>query len=163
MDAGDELQIVTRFGTIRHTGTQFAVAVDEEELEVKVREGSVAIDTGSQSHPAQAGIRATLGDDGNFSSGPVETHGPSWRWVERLAPAYEIEGRSVMDFLGWVQRETGKRCVYESGAAEDLARDTLIHGASLEMEPMLPLDLVLQTNELSWQEQDGEILISLEH
>jgi hypothetical protein len=67
-----------------------------------------------------------------------------------------------MDFLGWVQRETGRRCIFDSSAAEGVARDTLIHGASLDMEPMLALDLVLQTNELSWQEQDGEILIFIE-
>jgi len=162
-DPGKELMVVTRFGTVRHTGTQFVVAVDDEALEVKVREGSVAIDSGSQTHSAQAGVMGTLDDTGHFSYEPVAVYGPAWGWAEELAPAYEIEGRSVMDFLGWVQRETGKRCVYESRAAERLARETRIHGASLAMAPMQALDLVLQTNELSWNEQNGEILISLEH
>ena len=159
---GNDLQIVTRFGTVRHIGTQFIVAINDRQVEIKVREGSVLIEDQRQSYTTRSGEKGILDASGEFSTESIQTYGPSWNWVEEFVPAFDIEGRTLSDFLAWIHRETGKKLYFESIAAETLARHTILHGAGIEMKPMLALDLVLQTSELSWNEQAGTIHLFLE-
>lgn len=61
---------------------------------------------------------------------------------------------------GTVTIESGKQLLFDSSEARNTASNTTMHG-SVDLEPMLSLDLVLQTTELLWHEQDGFILLSV--
>ncbi len=156
------LQIDTQFGTVKHIGTQFIVASSNEAVQVLVREGRVEVNDGNQIHTVSYGQKGNLDASGIFRSELIQSHGTLWTWIEQLAPGYDIEGRSLNDFLEWFCRETGKKMTFESVEARTVAKGTVLHGKHLDMEPMLALDLILQTNDLSWEEQDGTIHIFLE-
>lgn len=156
------LQIETQLGTVTHIGTQFIVASSDETVQVLVREGQVEVDDGNQIHTVSYGQKGNLDASGIFRSEAIQSYGASWNWVEQLASAYDVEGRSLNDFLDWVCRETGKKKSFKSVEAGTVAKDTVLHGKRLDMAPMLALDLMLQTNDLSWEEQAGTIHIFLE-
>jgi len=156
----EKLRITTRFGTISHTGTQFMVSANDEALAVKVREGSVTLESGKQKLVSHQGEQAIVDASGDVSSSPTSIYGDGWQWVEKLSPGFELEGSTVVDFLTWVRRETGKQVVYESPEVQDSAGSTILHG-SIDLEPMQSLDLVLQTTEMLWYEKDGAIHLSV--
>ncbi len=156
------LRITTRFGTISHTGTQFMVSANDEALEVRVREGTVTLESGKQRLVSHQGEQTIVDASGDMSSSATSIYGNGWQWVEKLSPGFELEGSSVVDFLTWVRRETGKQVVYESPEAQDSAGSTILHG-SVDLEPMQSLDLVLQTTEMVWYEKDGAIHLSVGH
>lgn len=154
--ASVELQVITRLGSINHIGTQFMVSSDASNVEVKVREGSVSVDNGKQVVVTSKGQQATLGESDPVSREAILTYGPDWQWVEKLTPVFVLEGHPLMDFLNWISRETGKELLFQSVEAESIATKTVLHG-SINDEPLRALELVLQTNDLSWYEQDGKI------
>jgi len=157
-----KLSITTRFGTVSHTGTQFMVSANEEELDVKVREGTVTLKSGKQSLVSHQGEQTVVDATGAISSSDTSIYGDGWQWTEKLSPGYELEGSTVVDFLTWVHRETGKQVLYESPEALDSAGSTVLHG-SVDLEPMQSLDLVLQTTDMLWFEKDGAIHLSVGH
>jgi ferric-dicitrate binding protein FerR (iron transport regulator) len=156
----DTLHIVTQWGTVRHNGTQFMVSADDAALEVRVREGTVTIESDNELIISGLGEHTVLDSSGKVQSDIIATYGGDWLWTEKLTSGFVLEGSSVMDFLEWVHRETGKQLVFDSSAARNAASNTTMHG-SVDLEPMLSLDLVLQTTELLWHEQDGFILLSV--
>lgn len=159
--AGDDnipLEIITGLGRIRHLGTQFMVsAAGDQEVEVLLREGSVEIESGRESLIAQAGEKGTIESSGAVTSEPVPVYGPSWAWIEDLAPSYDLEGKTLEQFLDWVGRQTGKLIVFDSARAKQVATTAVLHGRPVELAPLDALDLVLQTSGLSWDEQGGSI------
>jgi len=152
------LQVITRLGSIRHIGTQFMVSSDAASVKVKVREGNVSIDNNKQVFVTSKGQQATLSESDKISHDTVLTYGPDWQWVEKLAPVFVLDGHSLMEFLTWIGRETGKEILFKTPAAENIAIKTVVHG-SVDEEPLQALKLVLQTNDLSWYEQDGKIYL----
>jgi len=159
--SGFELRVVTRLGTVNHIGTQFMVTSDADSVEVRVREGSVSIDNSNQVLVMQKGQLTKLSDSAKLNQQVVSTYGPDWQWTEKLTPAFALEGKALSDFLDWVGRESGREVLFDSIAAKDIARNTIMHG-SIDEEPLRALDIILDTNDLSWYEQDGKVILFLE-
>ena len=65
-----------------------------------------------------------------------------------LAPPFDIDGRTVGDFLAWFAQQTGRSVVFGSPAAERLARETRLNG-SIDLEPMQKLSAVLALTDLT--------------
>ncbi len=154
-----DFNVVTRFGSVSHVGTQFMVTSDAAQLQVKVREGAVAIDNDKQVIVTHKGQQTTLDNADGVSHESILTYGPDWQWAEQLAPTLVLEGKTLNDFLTWVGRESGKEILFDTKTAEEIADRTVMHG-SVDQAPLLALNLVLQTNELSWREEDGIIHLS---
>ena len=158
--ADDALQVITPFGTVKHLGTQYIVAVENERTDVLVREGVVEIRGNSVKHTVDKGTRASVDTSGGFNLTAIEGHGDEWEWAQQLSPGYEIEGRRLTDFLQWFQRETGRTIQWESPELEFMAESTILHGPKIETDPMQALDVMLMSSGLEWSEQDGQILVS---
>lgn len=150
------LRVLTQFGSVNHIGTQFMVSSETGSVQVAVREGSVSIDNNQQVFVTQKGQQTTLGESDRVSHESILTYGADWQWAEQLAPAFELEGKTLDEFLSWVGRESGKQILFDTEAARNIARKTIMHG-SIDDAPLTAMQLVLQTNELSWQEADGKI------
>ncbi|MGI9246340.1 MAG: FecR domain-containing protein [Steroidobacteraceae bacterium] len=141
---GDALVIATPLGRIRHLGTQYSVALGRERIEVRVREGSVAIDGRGLPVIARAGEALSLGRD-QLERTAIESHGAGWTWAESMAPEFAIEGRSLDEFLGWVARETGRQLVYSSPGAARAAESTELKGSVSGLAPEAAVAAVLAT------------------
>ncbi len=155
----EPIEIRTPHGSVTHVGTQFEVRLDEGALRVRVREGRVKIDQGSRTVDAAAGSEWTLHDGGRVSRRPVAAHGEAWRGYLEIAPPFELEGRSLRDFLHWVARETGWRLAYADPAVELSAPEIILHGSLTGVAADRAHEMVLETCGLQARLEDGILLI----
>lgn len=130
--ASGTLEVRTPLGTVRDIGTRFAVRIAEPALRVQVRDGTVAVERGGQTYVTPAGEELILRSDGTLEKREVPGYGPEWEWVLAASPGFDIESRSLSDFLDWVSWETGWRIALEEGLA---AEGIVLHGSLGGLRP----------------------------
>jgi len=158
--ASPPLVIGTRFGSVEHLGTQYETRVSADGLRVRVREGRVQLQrVGQEAVNGQAGEQLMLDSDGVVRRQHIARDGMDWAWVSEIAPAYDIEDRSLFDFLLWVSRETGCELAFGSAAVEQLARDTVLHGSIQGLSPERALSAVLVATSLQHVRTRGSLRV----
>ena len=150
----------TPLGSIEHVGTQFEAAIVEDNLRVRVREGTVRVFGASSTVTAEKGTELSIPPTGAIVRRPIPTYGPEWAWVDALAPDYDIENKPLIDFLSWVGRETGRRVDFADEHVRAVARETLLHGSVQGLKPLDALDRVLSTTSLRFELQGDSIRVS---
>ena len=153
------LVIHTAMGTVTDVGTQFAVQVAAEQLDVAVREGRVDVSRGPSEFVAVAGERLSLVEDDEPAVAAIEPHDPYWEWTASLAPAFDIENKSLLDFLRWVARETGRELVFEDNELRMSAMRTDLHGSVSDFEPLEAAESVLTATNFRYRIQADRIII----
>jgi ferric-dicitrate binding protein FerR (iron transport regulator) len=143
--ATDDFTLRTPLGSVRHLGTQYLAAVAPRQLQVAVREGSVAVEGSGASAVARAGESLVVEPDGRVSRGQVAPHGETWSWAQAIAPEFAIEGRTLDEFLLWAARETGRQLVYASPDLARLAEATQLRGSVSGLAPDAAVAGVLAT------------------
>ncbi len=156
---GASLAVSTRYGVARDVGTQFEVRLLEDALKIQVREGTVEIDVGEATHEADAGSALTVAGGGAVTREDVAAYGPSWGWILRTSPPFELEGQTLGEFLRWVSRETGWRTRFADLALEREVTDTVAHGSIAGVRPDHAPDLVLPGYGLRYRLEDGTLVI----
>jgi ferric-dicitrate binding protein FerR (iron transport regulator) len=152
------LVIETPAGEVRHLGTRYQVRVLERGIEVAVREGRVRVDSGHEPVIGRAGERLTVAN-GLVSRTTIAATATEWQWAELLAGSFAIEGRSLQEFLHWVERETGREVVFRSEAAREAAERTVLRGSVDGLTPSAAIEAVLPTTGLEWRTEDERLLI----
>lgn len=153
------LLIETPYGTVRHMGTQFMADLAGGALSVSVREGEVAISGDSIETLVLAGEQVIINESGIKARQSILPYADEWKWVEEIAPAYELDGRSMDEFLQWIGRESGFLIEYETESAKSLAEETILHG-KIDLPPMKALEIMFQTADLVYELHGGVILVS---
>jgi len=152
--------IETAYGGVTHAGTQFAVAVSNADLTVMVRSGAARVATSSMLIGVGRGEAVRIDTDGRETARwPFATSGPEWAWADALAPALELEGRSLAEVLVDIARETGRQVAYENEDVRALCRSTRLHGPALALPPDRMLDAVLASTELDGHIEGDRLLI----
>lgn len=157
---GTSWTVETRFGTIQDIGTQFTVTLGDNHVAVAVREGAVDVLQGGQRHRADAGNGLRLGADGAVIREVVARHGPPWSWVLDGAPPFELEGRSLHQFLAWVAREAGWTLRYQDANLAREARAIEVRGSIDGVAPDDAVPLVVPTAGLEARVEDGILTIT---
>jgi ferric-dicitrate binding protein FerR (iron transport regulator) len=153
-------EVRTPFGTARDVGTQFEVRLEAASLRLRVRRGAVEIRrSGAEVIAAPAGIELLV-TDGGLQRTAVLPYGSEWTWATRLAPPFDIEGRSLGAFLDYLAREHGWAIRFEDSALEAEASRTILHGSVRGLDPSEALDVALATSGLSSTFRDGDLIVS---
>ena len=153
------LVIHTTMGTVTDVGTQFAVQVAAERLDVAVREGRVDVSHGANEFVAVAGERLQLGSDDEPAVVALEPHDPYWNWTLSLAPVFDIENKSLLDFLRWAARETGRELEFEDNELRMSAMRTDLHGSIADFDPIEAVESVLAATNYRYRIQADRIVI----
>jgi hypothetical protein len=157
-ERSSEFAVTTELGRILDVGTQFLVRLDGEQLDVGVREGRVTLTRGATSGAAGVGERLVASQAaGDLRRDAIATFGDEWAWAERLAPPFEIDGRTLGEFLDWFEAQTGRTVVFADTAAERAARQAVLSG-SIELPPLQKLSAVLALTDLEYS-LDGERVV----
>ena len=156
-----DLTVETPFGEVRHLGTQYEARLLDGALRVAVREGLVAVRRGRSDVVGSAGEQLLIRDRGVARSA-LSASDAQWDWAGRVAPPFDIEGRSLDDFLAWAARETGRTVVYASREAEQRANETVLSGSIAGLAPDAALDAVLSTTELRHSVRSDHIRVETE-
>jgi ferric-dicitrate binding protein FerR (iron transport regulator) len=157
---GAEFAVTTELGLIRDVGTQFFVQLLENDrrLDVGVRDGRVILARDGASDPAVAGERLVATEANALRREPLASFGQEWEWAERLAPPFDIDGRTVSDFLEWFAAQTGRAVVFADATAERLARDNVLNG-SIDLEPLQKLAAVDALTDLVFTVEGERVVV----
>lgn len=156
------VEVSTPFGTATNVGTRFEVRLLEEAggaVRVRVREGLVRLEGQDTWGTAEAGVELTLYAGGNFSRAEVAPWDGSWNWVVELAPGFDLEGRTLDEFLQWVSRETGRTIRYADPELEASAASIVLHGSMGDLTPEEAPDVVLPGAGLEHKIFDGTLVV----
>jgi len=154
------VQIVTALGTVTDVGTQFQVTLPTDEtLQVGVREGLVDVEQEDRIVSAKAGEAIQITDNGELTRTAVDSQDESWDWAEALAPRFDIENRSLLEFLKWAARETGRGLVFKDINAERSADREMLRGSIDGMNPDQALEAVRNTVQSPYQVVDDQIVV----
>ena len=154
------LVIETSFGKVQHVGTQYETRVGDGLLRVRVRSGAVTLVSDAGSTTAQAGEQLNVSMS-RVSREPIAVAGPDWQWLAQLAGNFELENRSLADFLKWAGHETGYEIVYDSDRARDAAHQVILHGSVAGLTPDSALTAVLSTTRFTYRQTANRITVSL--
>lgn len=153
------LVINTAMGSVTDVGTQFAVSIGDNVLDVAVREGRVDVEKDSNMLIAVAGERMQLTRDTGAVYSALEPHDAYWDWASALAPTFDIENKSLLDFLRWAARETGRELVFEDQELRMSAMRTDLHGSVSDFEPLEAIQTVLTTTNFRYRIEADRIVI----
>ncbi len=154
------ITIHTAIGSATDIGTQFSVAYDDQQLRVAVREGRVDVSSDQTSVTALAGDRLTIRSGTDVVVDQVTPYDASWDWATSLAPGFDIEDRSLLDFLKWASRETGKTLVFSSDDVRMAAMRTEIFGSVSGFTPAEAIESVLSTTQFKSRVDEKSISIT---
>jgi hypothetical protein len=164
-DTGDlmyrdrRLVIETMMGSVTDIGTQFSVGIADDLIDVAVREGRVDLSQDSAQFVAVAGERLQIHRDEGVSIDTLAAHDPYWNWTTQLAPAFDIDNQSLLDFLRWAARETGRELVFESNELRMSAMRTDLHGSVDDFNPLEAVASVLATTRFRYRIETDRIVI----
>lgn len=152
------LTIRTDAGSVRHVGTQYQVRTHADEMEVSVREGRVMIANAAGTSSGVAGEKIRVTPRGEIVRSTVAAHDPTWQWAAHTAPLFNINDRTLAAFADWVARETGRKVVYESSAAQSAAGELKLRGSIAGLDPDTALNAVLSTTQLRRYQTKEELI-----
>jgi ferric-dicitrate binding protein FerR (iron transport regulator) len=156
----ERLQLVTPAGAIRHVGTQYEVQLVSSGVWIAVREGKVELSlTGGATQHAVAGEQMVV-SRGDIEKKPISRDDFTWRWAAQVAPVFDIDGRSVADFLQWVSRETGRDVAFATPQVQAQAARVMLSGSIAGLDPEEALAAVLPTTPLRSREVEGKLVVS---
>jgi len=155
----DGLKIDTEFGQVTDVGTQFSVTADTDGLDVAVREGRVNIDNRGDLYSARLGERLILRNGQGASVDTIDSHDEYWNWVTDLAPEFDLQNKSLLDFLKWAARETGRELAFDSNDSRLFAMRTDVHGSVVGLTPDEALEAILVTTTVHYRIGEDSIVI----
>ncbi|HEU4400812.1 MAG TPA: FecR family protein, partial [Candidatus Polarisedimenticolia bacterium] len=153
------LEVRTKMGSVRDVGTQFEVSLRRDTLRLSVREGLATLVRAGRSFAAPAGTRLLVEAEGAVQTSTVPAQGPDWDWVIAIAPAFDLEGRTLREYLDWVTRETGWRVEFVDPAIAGRAAAIVLHGSVVGLRPDQTPAAVLPTCGFRHRLTDGSLII----
>lgn len=121
------LEIRSAGAVIRDIGTRFVVSSGAATT-VMVRDGRVRVERNRVPHEAGSGEQVVVSAAGDVTVSPAAAYGPAWDWIVRAAPPQPVDGRTLAEFLTWVEREGGRAIRYADPAIGAAADRTLVYG-----------------------------------
>ena len=155
----DQLVIDTASGRVTDVGTQFSVESRRDLLDVAVREGRVDVARVSGTVVAVAGERVRLDKDEAPVVNALAPDDEFWNWTQPLAPDFDIENRSLLDFLRWAARETGLELEFQDNELRMQAMRTDLHGSVQGFTPLEAVESVLATTSFGYRVEPGRIIV----
>lgn len=156
--AVETIRILTGLGRVRDVGTQFEVRLAAGALHVSVRDGVAILERDDRAYAAGMGRRLSVDARGAVETSTVALRGADWDWVLAVAPPFDLEGRTLRDYLDWLSRETGWNVTYADPSIGSGAATTILHGSTSGLRPDETLAVVLPTCGLDHR-LDGETLV----
>jgi hypothetical protein len=157
---GVDFTVTTSLGSVRDVGTQFLARLDEtaRSFDIGVRDGRVELTSNGRTGAAGVGERLVVTQsEAGIRRDSIATFGGDWEWTERVAAPFEIDGRTVREFLDWFAAQTGRTVVFGNADAERLANTAVLHGAA-DFAPLQKLQAVLATTDFTYS-LDGERVV----
>ena len=148
--SGRSVEIRTATGVARDIGTRFEIRVMEGATRVRVRDGVVQLSQGGVTHTAARGVELIANASGvaRNESSPI---GTDWNWLALAAAPFDVEGKTLPQFLDWVARESGWEIRFVDESLRRSTSTIVLHGSIAGLSPEQALDTILPTCGLAYR------------
>jgi hypothetical protein len=153
------ISISTHHGIIQNIGTQFEVVTNQDKIQVSVREGLVHINSDIGKSVLPKGLQITRQTGLGDITKQITAHDPMWNWVNNLSPHFDLEGKSMHQFLVWIAREHGLTLSFKDTRTERLSTVIMLHGDIKDLTLEQTLSSVLLTTELRYMVDDNQLKV----
>jgi ferric-dicitrate binding protein FerR (iron transport regulator) len=154
------IAIQTPHGAIRDEGTQFEVRDAGTSLRIRVREGKVALESPGVAVEVSAGQEVALRGNGGLVRRKLTPDDLALEWVSLVPVPFDVQGRSLQEFLTWAARERGLHLRFVqpdlAAAAPGIVLSGSIDGLTLDEA----LESVLLTCRMSHRIEERALVIS---
>ena len=154
----EPVEIVAGTAVVRDIGTRFLVTRDGS-VSVGVRDGRVQVTQQGTAHEATPGEHLFVSTAGAVTRSYRQPYGREWDWIVQAAPPPAIDGRTLEEFLTWVEREGGRAVQFADAALRESSRHTVVYGSIDGLSVEDALRVVLPTCGLGHRAADGVIVI----
>jgi ferric-dicitrate binding protein FerR (iron transport regulator) len=178
------IDVRTPLGTVRDIGTRFEVRLIGDlpaeagshsdqlqtaslqpwlppsggrSLRVRVRDGMVRLTTSRGTENAGRGNELVASESGEIARAKAPLTGDEWDWVTLAATPFDLDGKTLADFLAWVTREGGWELRFENEALARSASTIVISGSVEGLTPQQALRAVLATCGLTHR-RNGDVV-----
>jgi ferric-dicitrate binding protein FerR (iron transport regulator) len=164
LDAGaksgmaDPLVIESRFGTIRHLGTQYEVRVAPQQMLVSVREGRVEVFAAGRTTQAQAGEQLVLAANGHMQRQAVSLTAAQWDWTQEVTPPFCHRATDTAGIPG-LGVARGQKYQSASPQVESTAAQIVLRGSIAGLKPDAALVAVMATTPLEYTAEGALISV----
>ena len=155
-----KLMILTHLAEVNHIGTRYLVSLRNDKLDVAVRDGKVVINNDAGINEVDNGFEASLNLAGEIQQQPITSYDSKWEWTQKIAKSFNIQDKTVAEYLAWVSAETGYEIHWESTSDKVNATKVILSGSINGVSPMDSLDVILPTTRFNYQLNESAIHIS---
>jgi ferric-dicitrate binding protein FerR (iron transport regulator) len=138
------VEIRTALAVARDIGTRFEVRVTKGATRVRVREGMVQLSQRGAVHMAARGVEL-IADASGVARHEVSPVGEDWNWITAAAAPFDVEGKTLPEFLDWVGRESGWQIRFADETLRESTSTIVLHGSISGLSPGQALDTILPT------------------
>lgn len=153
------LEVWTQMGTVYDVGTRFEVRVGQSQVQVTVREGLARLDREGESYSAEKGVQLTVTEEGTVSRQEIPLSGEAWDWTLAIVPPFELEGKTLGEFLNWFADQTGLVVRFQDPSIAEDAANVRLHGSVEGLRPDEAPAAVLPTCGLVQHLENGTIIL----
>jgi hypothetical protein len=155
-----KLLIKTDIAEVNHIGTRYLVSLLKDKLNVAVREGKVVINNKEVTNQVEHGFEASIDTTGNYQHHPISSHDKKWGWTQKIAKSFNIQDKTVAEYLQWVSNETGYEILWQSTSNKVDANKVKLSGSINGVLPIESLDVIMPTTRFNYQIRGSVIHIS---
>jgi ferric-dicitrate binding protein FerR (iron transport regulator) len=139
------IDVRTALGTAHDVGTRFEVRLVDDVMRVRVREGVVRVTTTWSAESGERGIELVATGSGGIIRAQAPLTGEAWDWITLAGAPFDLDGKTLADFLAWVTREGGWETRFQTDALARSASTIVLSGSIDGLTPEQALRAVLAT------------------
>ena len=156
----EKLLVKTKYGLVRHIGTQYIVEIKPDSLNVSVRKGKVIIQNDAIEKELMDGFELSINGSGAYAQSAIEPFDLKWQWTQKIAEHFNIQDKSVFQYLTWLSNETGYPVIWSNRAVKKSATKIILSGSIKGLSPLESLDVILPTTDFKYEMSKTAIHIS---
>lgn len=153
------MRLETPLGEITEIGTQYEALVGDGALRVRVREGAILLHAAAGRFRAAAEDELSLREGGLPERSRIDRYGEPWQWTLSVAPPFDPQGRTLVEFLSWASREAGWELRYVGEDLQRRASSIRVHLPVTGSRPAELLPVVMAACEIDYRLEAGLLLV----
>jgi ferric-dicitrate binding protein FerR (iron transport regulator) len=161
-NTGRRFTVSTSMGNIIDHGTRFQILLDDHQIEISVREGEVLLNRNGTARSIGAGSRLTALTNGDIFVSRFNPLMLDSEWASQTSPGYDLEGRSLMEFLSWISNQNAWKLEFAEPNFKKVEGTIVLHGSVQNLTSNQMLAAVLPVCGLSYKLHDGVLTIRSE-
>ena len=156
----NKLLINTKLGSINHIGTQYNVKLEAESINISVRKGAVLIHNDDLDKEINKGFEISINENGEHQKSSIDAFDSKWQWTQVITQEYDIQDKTISQYLKWISNETGYPIVWDSNKSKNLSSTIKLSGSIKGLTPIESLQVILPTTTFNYNISETAIHIS---